>query len=255
MTYYEILEIAENASLEVITMAYRALSVKYHPDKFKEDPKFAKEHWKRLNAAYLVLSDAEQKQQYDDFLRWKRSQQQETPSEITVENNEPKQPAEKPTKSIKGKGSPSFTRSAITVSVLLSLAFVLELLIYSVVKEYPFGYALFAAFADFVLFTFSYTLVPLLIGATKKTFTIKFVENMSWINSAIVMVVWNVITKSPGTGWMLMIFYTFINKHIVIQMHQKIQQRTHRILIAGITLLVLAMASVCCLLRFHAILY
>ena len=38
MTYYEILEVAETASEEVIRMAYKALAKKYHPDVFKGDP-------------------------------------------------------------------------------------------------------------------------------------------------------------------------------------------------------------------------
>jgi DnaJ-class molecular chaperone len=39
--YYELLEVRENASSEVISMAYKALARKYHPDIFKGDNNFA----------------------------------------------------------------------------------------------------------------------------------------------------------------------------------------------------------------------
>lgn len=260
MTYYEILEVSESASQEVITMAYRTLAVKYHPDRYKGDPEFAKAHWKRLNAAYLVLSVPEERKQYDEFLRLKRTQTQATQSEAIVKNSEPMEPVqtqEKPKKQKKPKREkplPSIKRSAITVGILLPLVFVLELLFYSFIEDYPFGYAIFLACGDLFLFTFSYMLFPLLMGAIKKSFAVKFIENMSWINSAVVMVLWNVINESsPGEGWLLALIYTFVNKHVVIQMHQKIQQRKQRVIAASVTLLVLALVCVCIMFGFYVI--
>lgn len=59
--YYEILEVQNNASSEEIKKAYRKLSLKYHPDKTKgDDSKF-----KEINEAYSVLSDNQQRQEYD----------------------------------------------------------------------------------------------------------------------------------------------------------------------------------------------
>ena len=58
MTYYEVLEVSENASEEVIRMAYKALCRKYHPDVYKGDEKFANEMMSLINEAYNVLSDA-----------------------------------------------------------------------------------------------------------------------------------------------------------------------------------------------------
>ncbi|WP_415967976.1 J domain-containing protein [Emergencia timonensis] len=65
MNYYELLEIREDASDEVIKMAYKALLRKYHPDIYKGDPEFAHEMTAKLNEAYGVLSDPEQKMIYD----------------------------------------------------------------------------------------------------------------------------------------------------------------------------------------------
>ena len=62
---YETLEVSENASADEIKKAYRKLARKYHPD-VNKDPK-AEEKFKEINAAYEVLSDAEKKQQYDQF--------------------------------------------------------------------------------------------------------------------------------------------------------------------------------------------
>ena len=48
MTYYEILEVAETASEDVIRMAYKALAKKYHPDIFTGDPQIAEEKMKKI---------------------------------------------------------------------------------------------------------------------------------------------------------------------------------------------------------------
>jgi curved DNA-binding protein len=62
---YETLEINENASAEEIKKAYRKLARKYHPDVNKD--KGAEDKFKEINAAYEVLSDAQKKQQYDQY--------------------------------------------------------------------------------------------------------------------------------------------------------------------------------------------
>ena len=75
MTYYELLEISENASEEVIHMAYKALVKKYHPDVYIGDKNFAEEKMKAINEAYSVLSDSVKRSVYDAFLKRKRAEQ------------------------------------------------------------------------------------------------------------------------------------------------------------------------------------
>lgn len=77
MTYYEVLEVSENASEEVIRMAYKALCRKYHPDVYKGDEKFANEMMSLINEAYNVLSDAEKRTAYDYFLKTQREDNNE----------------------------------------------------------------------------------------------------------------------------------------------------------------------------------
>lgn len=88
MTYYEILEISEKASQEVIRMAYKALCKKYHPDICQGDKKQAEERMKKINEAYDTLSDETKKRQYDYFLNNRARCQQSyyTPKQ---ENNVP----------------------------------------------------------------------------------------------------------------------------------------------------------------------
>ena len=69
MTYYEILEVNENASKEVIHMAYKALCKKYHPDICRGDKKQAEEQMKKINEAYATLSDETKRKQYDAFVK------------------------------------------------------------------------------------------------------------------------------------------------------------------------------------------
>ena len=66
MNYYKILEVDREASPEVIQKAYKALSMKYHPD--RQAPAAAEEAHARmllLNEAYAVLSDPRKRQDYD----------------------------------------------------------------------------------------------------------------------------------------------------------------------------------------------
>lgn len=66
LDYYEILEITKNADKSEIKKAYRAMAMKYHPDKNPGD-KEAEEKFKLVNEAYQVLSDDEKKAIYDRY--------------------------------------------------------------------------------------------------------------------------------------------------------------------------------------------
>ena len=56
--YYEILEIAKNASETDIKKAYKRLALKWHPDKNPNNLKEAEKHFKEISEAYEVLSDS-----------------------------------------------------------------------------------------------------------------------------------------------------------------------------------------------------
>lgn len=64
--YYEILEVARNASPEIIEKAYKTLAKKYHPDlqedNFKKDSEIKMQ---LINEAYETLSNPEKKKNYD----------------------------------------------------------------------------------------------------------------------------------------------------------------------------------------------
>jgi len=68
MNYYEILEVNEAASVEVIKMAYKALVRKYHPDVYKGDKNESNEYMQRINGAFEVLSDSNKRLEYDNYL-------------------------------------------------------------------------------------------------------------------------------------------------------------------------------------------
>lgn len=63
MTYYQVLQIAQNASAEQIKSAYRRLVLLYHPDRNKAPD--AGKRFQELTEAYDVLGDAEKKRRYD----------------------------------------------------------------------------------------------------------------------------------------------------------------------------------------------
>ena len=66
-TYYDILQVREDAGIEVIKGAYRFLAQKYHPDKYP-DKEAAEKILKVINKAYSVLSDPVKRAEYDAFL-------------------------------------------------------------------------------------------------------------------------------------------------------------------------------------------
>jgi molecular chaperone DnaJ len=64
--YYEILNVARNASDAEIKQAYRRLAMKHHPDRNPGDA-VAEEHFKEAKEAYEVLSDSRKRAAYDQF--------------------------------------------------------------------------------------------------------------------------------------------------------------------------------------------
>lgn len=65
--YYEILQVNENASKEIIEKAYKVLAKKYHPDLQidEKNKKIMEKKLKEINEAYHILSDSFLKEQYD----------------------------------------------------------------------------------------------------------------------------------------------------------------------------------------------
>ena len=99
-TLYEILEVSQTASKEVIEKAYKTLVKKYHPDlQSEEDKKQAERTMKQLNEAYEILSDDEKRKEYDQTLeearkqeeQYKQSQEQVSQEELRKENHKTKE--------------------------------------------------------------------------------------------------------------------------------------------------------------------
>ncbi|MCI9246938.1 MAG: J domain-containing protein [Clostridia bacterium] len=76
-TLYELLEVSENASKEIIEKAYKVLAKKYHPDLQAEGEKLeAEKKMKQINEAYEVLSDETKRKEYDLKLIEERRQEE-----------------------------------------------------------------------------------------------------------------------------------------------------------------------------------
>ena len=63
MSYYEVLNVSKDASIDEIKKAYRQLSMKNHPDR-NPDPNAVAEMGK-INEAYETLGDANKRRMYD----------------------------------------------------------------------------------------------------------------------------------------------------------------------------------------------
>ena len=66
LSYYEILEVSQDADKATIKKAYRKMAKKYHPDKNAGD-KEAEHMFKLVNEAYQCLSDEQQRSIYDRY--------------------------------------------------------------------------------------------------------------------------------------------------------------------------------------------
>jgi len=60
---YRVLQVAPHAEQEVIQAAYRALALKYHPDRDRTPD--AQRRMLQINAAYTVLRDAAAREEWD----------------------------------------------------------------------------------------------------------------------------------------------------------------------------------------------
>lgn len=86
---YDILEVSRTASPEVIRAAYKSLVQRFHPDKNPDNPD-AEEMLKRINHAYDILSDPEERAAYDALLTL-----EEMPApEVFSGKEDPKDPEE-----------------------------------------------------------------------------------------------------------------------------------------------------------------
>lgn len=67
--YYRTLQVTRNAEPEVIERAYKALSLKYHPDRRPAvEREWATRKMQHINQAYAVLRDPAKRLRYDATL-------------------------------------------------------------------------------------------------------------------------------------------------------------------------------------------
>ena len=97
---YELLEVSEKASQEIIEKAYKTLAKKWHPDLQEGSNKaLAEEKMKKINNAYSILSDENKRKKYDAKLEEERErlkeensiQRSEPQEEIQYQEDEPRQ--------------------------------------------------------------------------------------------------------------------------------------------------------------------
>ncbi len=88
--YYEILEVSENASPEVIEKAYKALVKKYHPDlQPNEKKQEAENKIKMINEAYDTLSNSQKKETYDRQLKMQKIKEEQLKYRNMQKNSTP----------------------------------------------------------------------------------------------------------------------------------------------------------------------
>lgn len=67
-THYDNLQVARNASPEVIRAAYKSLTQRYHPDRNPNDRARGERVMKIINQAYEVLSDPDRRREHDAWI-------------------------------------------------------------------------------------------------------------------------------------------------------------------------------------------
>ena len=85
---YDMLEVSNKASKEVIDRAYKVLAKKYHPDlNSGEDKLKTEEKMKEINYAYSILSNEQKRAEYDAELDEQEKIKEEPPKEEKTEDN------------------------------------------------------------------------------------------------------------------------------------------------------------------------
>jgi curved DNA-binding protein CbpA len=97
INYYSILEVPFNATEVDLKKAYRTLSMKFHPDRNKDNISATLKQ-QEINEAYYILGNTEKKKVYDkeflryqEFLRNSSRQKQEKDTKTTEQNSENKE--------------------------------------------------------------------------------------------------------------------------------------------------------------------
>lgn len=244
MTYYDVLEISETASEEVVRVAYKALAKKYHPDVFCGDAKEAEEKMKQINVAFEVLSDSKKRKQYDDYLRNKRNAP--TLHQRTDENvNHPPRKSKKVKKEFK---YPSSTKSGLIIGILLFVILCQQIGTYS---EHPqlFNVAILLGIVEFCFTCVISMIAPILIAIIKSNITPKKIKIVCALNSiavyciSLVLYVCEVI-PAMFIGWVVAVLYYFVNKHIVLQINKHSFEKKAAIRTVLITVAILVFAVV-----------
>ncbi len=73
-THYAILKVTQDAPDEVISAAYKALALKYHPDRAGDSPE-AMAVMQEINISYKILSDPKKRAEHDRWIAQQRQQQ------------------------------------------------------------------------------------------------------------------------------------------------------------------------------------
>ena len=89
-THYDTLGISQNATIDEIKKAYRALVRKYHPD--INSAKDATKKTQAINAAYEILSDKIAKAKYDAYLNAQKAKRQNFNNRTNANTNTQTQP-------------------------------------------------------------------------------------------------------------------------------------------------------------------
>jgi DnaJ-class molecular chaperone len=92
-THYDNLFVAQNAPIEVIRAAYRALAQKYHPD--KNIAADAERIMKIVNEAWAILSDAELRREHDNTI-YQRTPTKHSPESAAKKDTEKQSQSESP---------------------------------------------------------------------------------------------------------------------------------------------------------------
>lgn len=233
MNYYEILQVSENASDEVIRMAYKALVKKYHPDVFEGDKKIAEEKMKELNEAYEILSNLQKKKEYDSFLH--------------------KSKGNKKYKS-KRDNSSRHTKPIVNILIivaLLFLAFSQAMHPYiEATNEIIYNNALVFGLRDFALICCLLCCVPFIIAIIKNELSVKGIRIICAINSAavflasLILYVFN-ITHVVAIGWIVTLIFYFINTLSLRIIREKIQTNQVRTRIIVFTIIAALVVMFC----------
>jgi len=138
---------------------------------------------------------------------------------------------------------PSGTKSGYIIAILLIVVFLQAIGTYVEIPQ-TYDWAIPLGFIEFCLISFKYMIIPMFLCVINKELSSTAIKIICAINSVMIFLISFAlyilqVETTIFAGWLIAIFYYFINKHILLQLKQNQVSRKKRLITVSVSTLLL----------------